>query len=130
MLSLCGLVLMGIGAYFAFARPNLLPEDVRYVGPALLRIENSTPGLGSWLHLVFEAMGGYIFTSGLLTLFLAMTSFRARARGAALVATLAGATSVGVMTAVNFALVSDFRWWLLGFSALWALALARYATGK
>ncbi len=130
MLSLCAIVLMGIGAYFAFARPSLLPEDVRYVGPAILRIESSAPDLRKWLHLVFEVMGGYIFTSGLLTLYLATTSFRARARGAALVAALAGATSVGVMTAVNFALGSDFRWWLLGFAALWALALARYATGK
>jgi hypothetical protein len=121
---------MGIGAYFAFARPSLLPEDVRYVGPALRQMENSAPRLGSWLHLVFEVMGGYVFTSGLLTLHLAMTSFRARARGAALVATLAGMTSIGVMTAVNFALVSDFRWWLLALAALWALALARYATGK
>jgi hypothetical protein len=93
-------------------------------------MENSAPRLGSWLHLVFEVMGGYVFTSGLLTLHLAMTSFRARARGAALVATLAGMTSIGVMTAVNFALVSDFRWWLLALAALWALALARYATGK
>jgi hypothetical protein len=37
---------MGIGAYFAFARPSLLPEDVRYVGPALLQMENSAPQLG------------------------------------------------------------------------------------
>jgi hypothetical protein len=79
---------------------------------------------------VFEVMGGYIFMSGLLTLYLAMTSFRARARGAPLVVTLAGVTSVGVMIIVNFALVSDFRWWLLGFAGLWALALVRYATGE
>ncbi len=31
-LSLCGLILMGIGAYFSFVRPAVLPEDARYSG--------------------------------------------------------------------------------------------------
>ena len=47
-----------------------------------------------------------------------------------LVAALAGVTSVGVMTIVNFVLASDFRWLLLGFLALWAAGLVLYALGK
>ncbi len=31
-LTFCGLVLVGTGVYFAFARPALLPEDARYLG--------------------------------------------------------------------------------------------------
>ncbi len=32
VLALCGVALIGIGLYFIFLRPALLPEDARYIG--------------------------------------------------------------------------------------------------
>jgi len=69
-------------------------------------------------------MGGYVFTSGLLVVYLAGTSFRTREPVAWGAAALAGVTSIGVMTGVNFVLGSDFRWPLLAVAMLWTTALA------
>ena len=41
-------------------------------------------------------MGGFMFTAGLLTFYVAVTSFRARRRGVAGVMTLAGLASIGL----------------------------------
>jgi len=129
-LSLCGLILMGIGVYFAFARPAVLPEDARYLGMAASQIQTAVPGLSRWLDKVFWVMGGYIFTTGLLTLYVARTSFRAHAGSAGALIALAGVTSIGAMTATNFVLGSDFRWALLGVALLWSAALFLHAIGK
>ncbi len=75
-------------------------------------------------------MGTYIFTSGLLTLYTAATSFRKRARGAAAMMALAGFTSLGWVTIVNFMLDSDFKWLLLAFALRWGLALVLFWLGK
>ncbi len=114
-LALCGIILMGMGLYFAFLRPPFLPEDVRYIGASIAKIQGNVPHLLNWLNKVFWVMGAYIFTSGLLTLYTAATSFRKRARGAAVVLVLAGFTSLGWMTIVNFIISSDFKWLLLVF---------------
>lgn len=129
-LSCCGLILMGIGAYFAFARPALLPEDARYLGLATAQIQTAVPGLSRWLEQVFRVMGGYIFTTGSLVLYVARTSFRARSGSAGVAIALAGITSIGAMTATNFVLGSDFRWALLGVALLWGVALLLYASGR
>ena len=71
-------------------------------------------------------MGGYMFSTGLLTCYVAVTSFRARVRGAAPVVALSGLTSIGLMAMVNFIIASDFKWLLLSFVLPWALALALY----
>ena len=126
-LAVAGVVIMGLGLYFVILRPPLLAEDSRYMGMTVAQIQNSLPGLPVWLKWVFTVMGGYMFTTGLLTTYLARTNFRSRALGAAWIAALAGLTSIGLMAAVNFALGSDFRWVLLGFALLWAAALGLYA---
>lgn len=123
LLALCGLILMGIGGFFAVARPALLPEDARFIGMSAPQVHDAVPGLAGWLDKVFWVLGGYVFTSGLLVCRLARTSFRRRDRGAWSAAALAGMTSVGVMTAVNFLLDSDFRWPLLAFALLWITTL-------
>ncbi len=130
VLSACGLILMGIGIFFAVARPALLPEDARYLQMTATQIDGAVPRLARWLDLVFWVMGAYIFTTGLLTLFLARTSFRASTRGVWGVMTFAGLSSIGVMTIVNFLLVSDFRWLLVAPALLWATALVLFAMGK
>ena len=73
-----------------------------------------------------SALGAYMFATGVATLHVALTTFRARARGAALVVTVAGAASVGNMALVNVLIVSDFKWPLLLLALLWVLALALY----
>ena len=130
LLALCGVLMTGIGLYFAFLRLALLPEDVRYIGDSLTDIETTLPHLADWLHRVFAVMGGYIFTSGLLTVYLALTSFRKRDKGIRWVMIVAGLTSIGWMAIINFMIASDFRWILLGFALLWATALALYWIGQ
>ncbi len=126
VLALGGVILMGIGLYFTFLRPPLLPEDVRYMDTTLAEIQATTPGLVRWLQKVFWVMGGYIFTTGLLTLYIAFSSFRARAQGAFPVIAFAGLSSIGLMTVVNFIIGSYFKWILLLFALVRAAALILY----
>ena len=69
-----------------------------------------------------------MFASGVLTCYVAFTTFRARARGSASVVALSGLTSIGAMTAVNVVIDSDFKWLLLAFAVPWVLALVLYRT--
>lgn len=52
---------MGIGIYFIFLRPPLLPEDARYMDTTLAEIQAAAPGLVRWLQKVFWVLGGYIY---------------------------------------------------------------------
>ena len=67
-----------------------------------------------------------MFASGLVTFYVAVTSFRTRARGAAVIVAVASAASVGGMVIVNFLLGSDFRWPLLALALLWTVAFVLY----
>ena len=125
-LALSGAILAGLGLYFAFLRPPLLPEDLRSIGASLALIESTLPGLLTWLQRVFRVMGGYIFATGVLTIWVALTSFRQRARWAFATVAVAGASSITLMVAVNFIIDSDFKWLLLGFALPWLLALGLY----
>ena len=125
-LGVGSIAVMGLGLYFGFLRPPLLPEDLRYLNSSLAQIEMSVPTLTAWLRHVFWVVGGYMFATGVATLYVARTTFRARARGAALVVMVAGAASVGSMAFVNFLIASDFKWPLLLLALVWVLALALY----
>ena len=129
-LTLGGFLLAGMGIYFIFLRPPLLPEDSKYIGLSLSAIENNIPGLSVWLQKVFWVMGAYIFTTGLLTIHIAQTSFRTRTPGAFIMVLIAGITSIGTMTIVNFILQSDFKWVLLAFTLPWFIALILYLFHK
>ncbi len=126
LLSSAGLILAGMGLYFTFLRPNLLPEDLRYMGSTLQNIQKATPGLLNWLQKVFWVMGGYIFATGLLTIYISLTSFRIHQQGAFITVALAGVTSIGLMSVVNFMIGSDFKWLLSSFALLWIAALVLY----
>ncbi len=130
VLVFAGLLLVVIGAFFILMRPPLLPEDLRYTKTTLPIIDHIAPGLSGWLQKVFWVMGGYIFTTGFLTIFIALTSFRARLSGAFIVIALAGVTSIGLMTVVNFIINSDFKWVLLTFAIPWIVALILYRFHK
>ena len=125
-LTFGGTILMALGLYFAFLRPPLLPEDARFMGTSLAQVQATLPALPGWLRQVFRVMGGYIFATGLLTIYLAATAFRARAGGAAGVVALAGLASIGLMAVVNFSIGSDFKWLILSFGLAWLVALALY----
>ena len=130
VLALGGVILMGIGFYFIFLRPPLLPEDARYMDTTLAEIQAVTPGLARWLQKVFWVMGGYIFTVGLLTIYIAFSSFQARTRVAFPIIAIAGLSSIGWMTSVNFIINSDFKWLLLMPALVWAAALILYRIEK
>lgn len=128
--ALGGFLLCAIGVYFAFMRPGLLPEDIRYMQTDMQTINGATPYLTVWLQKVFWVMGGYIFTSGLLTIFISLTAFRTRSPWAFYILALAGMSSIGLMTVINFIIGSDFKWMLLLFTMPWAIALILYQAGK
>ena len=118
-----GIILMGLGLYFVFIRPALLPEDPRFMGTTLAEIQATMPGLLTWLRRVFWVAGGFMFTSGLLTTYMAVTTFQPLARGVRFVIAFAGLTSIGWMAVVNFMINSDFKWLLLAFNLPWIAAL-------
>ena len=128
--TLGGILHAGIGIYFVFLRPPLLPEDSKYIGFSLSAIQNNIPGLSVWLKKVFCVMGAYIFTTGLLTIHIAQTSFPTITPGAFIMVLIAGITSIGTMTIVNFILQSDFKWVLLALTLPWSIALILYLFNK
>ncbi len=130
MLALAGFLLIGMGIYFVLLRPALLPEDLRYIKTTLPVMQDLAPGLSSWLQKVFWVMGGYIFTTGVLTIFISFTSFRSRLPGAFSIIALAGISSIGLMTVVNFMIGSDFKLILLAFTLPWIIALILYRLHK
>lgn len=121
-----GLALIGVGGYFLFLRPPLLPEDARYIGMSLPEVAAAVPGLRKWLPKVFMVLGGYIASVGILTCYVAGTGLRARAPGALAAASLSGAMSIGIMVAMNFAIQSDFRWVLFLLIVPWISAVFLY----
>ena len=42
-LALGGFILLGLGLYFIFLRPPLLPEDLRYIAASLAQNQNTFP---------------------------------------------------------------------------------------
>lgn len=117
-----GVVLVGIGGFFLFARPALLPEDLRYLDRADTEIDAAVPGLRGWLRLVFTVLGGYAAATGILTVYVAATEMRDAGPSAVAVLAVTGAGSIGVMAVVNFVLHSAFRWLLLAAAGLWIAA--------
>ncbi len=126
MLTACGIWMVGLGLYFMVLRPPLLPEDFRFMGTTLARIQADVPGLGDWLKRVFTVMGGFMAGAGVLAVFVAQTALPSRPGGAAWAIGLSGALTVGLMSAANFALHSDFKWVLLVPALVWLAALLTY----
>ena len=122
-LDLGGFILIGLGLYFIFLRPPLLPEDLRYIGAALAQVQNTLPDLQIWLSRVFGVLEGYMNATGLLTIYISATSFRTEKLGAITVVCVSGLASIGWMVITNFVIGSDFRWLLLAFSLPWIAAL-------
>lgn len=127
----CGAWLIGLGCYFIFLRPALLPEDLRYLGTDSRVLHAAAPRLDQWLTLVFTVMGGFMAGTGVLVAYLAWRVLPRRAAGTVTVMAISGALTVALMSAVNFALGSDFRWLLLGPPVAWLAAVfACYARAR
>jgi len=123
LVTAAGFALVLIGGFFLAGRPALLPEDLRFMGVTREHLDQAVPTLARWLRRVFWVLGGYIATTGLLVMYLARTELRTGNPSALAVLVLAGVTSAGWMTAVNFLLRSDFRWALLALDGVWVLGL-------
>ena len=119
----CGIWLIGLGLYFIFLRPPLLPEDLRYMETTIGDIQSAIPGLERWTNRVFTVMGGFMMGSGLLTILAAMNASAMREKRTWIFLMLAGLFTVGMMSLTNFQLNSDFKWLLLIPSLLWVIGL-------
>lgn len=126
LLMLFGIMLIGMGVYFAALRPPLLPEDLRYIGASQLQLEAAAPRLAIWLAQVFRVMGGYVAATGILMITVAVTAFRAHCPGAAIGVLFGGLVSIGWMAVVNFMIDSDFKWVLLGIALVWACSMGLF----
>ena len=126
LLALSGAGLALVGAYFLLLRPALLPEDIRYMGLSDNQLAILRPALELWLSQVFRVMGGYILATGVLTVALAATAYCGHSRIAFVGAVVGGASSIGLMAVVNFAIASDFKWLLFGMALVWASSLVMF----
>lgn len=129
LLFACGVWLVGLGLYFIVLRPSLLPEDSRSMGTTLAQIRTALPGLENWLKKVFTVMGGFMASTGVLTVFVATIAMPPRLKGASWTIALSGVLTVALMSATNFALHSDFRWLLLVPALVWLAGLVFYIGG-
>ena len=126
ILASVGFAIAAAGLYFIFLRPPLLPEDIRYMRLSSAQLGVVRLPLEAWLTQVFRVLGGYILATGVLTMTLAATSFRAHNRGAASGALIGGAASIGLMVTVNFVIDSNFKWALLAIAFAWASSLVLF----
>lgn len=122
----CGIWLIGLGSYFVFLRPALLPEDLRYVGVTVREIQSAAPRIADWLHRVFTVMGGFMMGAGALLIAVMTNGSQMRKRLTLIILTLAGVFTVGTMSLTNFQLDSDFRWPLVIPCLLWVVGLVLY----
>ena len=126
----CGIWLIGLGAYFMFARPPLLPEDLRNLGSSAFQVEELLPRLASWLRNVFTVMGGFIAGCGVLTIYVSVRAVPQCLQGTGIALGCAGLLTVATMSWTNFVLDSDFKWLLLAPAVAWLLGLVSYGAGR
>jgi hypothetical protein len=129
LLALCGMIMIGIGGYFLFLRPPLLPEDLRFIGVASPATFAGVR-LAAWLQKVFWVLGGFILTCGIYTTYSALVILRRRDKGSITLLSVTGVTSVGWFAFVNLLLGSDFRVPLVILAGLWTGALLLYWSGR
>lgn len=127
LIAACGVWHVGLGLYFIFLRPPLLPEDIRYMGVTPEALQAAVPGLAAWLGKVFIVMGGFMAGAGVLVTFVGWKVMPLGLRGTAVALVLTGALTLGLMSAVNFALHSDFRWLLVLPLVLWLVGVVSLA---
>jgi hypothetical protein len=124
LLAACGLFQVGLGVYFIAFRPTMLPEDERFIGVSLDTMMQVSPAVLMWLDGVFVVLGGHAVATGLLaTLAVILLWNRTVSVMASALIASAGGASVMLMSAMNFAISSDFQWLLLLPALAWAGAV-------
>jgi hypothetical protein len=116
--SALGVLTTGIGVYFVFLRPPLLPEDIRHTG-----VDPTTlpPAFLDWLGIVFPTWGGFIAGLGVVLVGIGVFMLSNRTLWLHL------GTAAGVLVAFgrfvfsNIMLSSDFLWFI---TTMFLLALA------
>ena len=126
----CGIWLMVLGGYFMFARPSLLPEDLRYLGSSAIQVEVLLPHITAWLQNVFTVMGGVVAGCGVLIIFVSLSAVPQYLPETGAVLSFAGLLTVATMSWTNFVLDSDFKWLLLTPAIVWLLGLVSYVAGR
>ncbi len=129
MFVACGTWLLGLGGYFMFVRPPLLPEDLRCLGSSATQVEALLPHVASWLRNVFTVMGGFIAGCGVLVVFVSVRVVPRCAKGTGVALGVTGLLTVVTMSWINFALDSDFKWLLLMPALVLLVGLVTYAAG-
>ena len=130
VLVMAGVTLIGTGICFLSLRPPLLPEDIRYMALPPAQFDVLRSRLELWLTHVFRVMGGYVLAAGVLTVTLAVTSFRQHSTPTAIGALIGGAASIGWMAVVNFLIDSNFKWVPLAMALLSAASLVLFWVEK
>ncbi len=130
MLTACAVWLIGLGLYFIFLRPPLLPEDPRFMGTSLEQIRLAAPGLEGWLKNVFRVMGGFMAGAGVLMAFVATVVMPLGLKGTGWIIAISGAPTVVLMSAINFALDSDFKWLLLIPVLVWLAGICLHIANR
>ena len=129
LLAGCGLFQVGLGMYFIALRPTMLPEDEKFTGLSLEALTRISPAVPVWLDRVFMVLGGHAVAAGLLVMLTSILLWnRTVSLTVAAFIIAAGSASAVLMSAMNFAIHSDFRWLLLLPAVVWtgaALLLAK-----
>lgn len=99
------------------------------MGGSAAALRAAAPDVEAWLQWVFAVMGGQMIGVGVLAL---LAAKRVRQDGGASVAEmllliLAAAATAALMSVVNFAIGSDFRWALVVPVLLWIFALLSFS---
>lgn len=130
LLTACSVWPVGLGIYFIALQPPLLPEVPGFTGSTLEQLRQSALGLESWLRVVYTVIGGYMVGSGVLSLSTARVAMHRRLAGTACALAFAGLAIVGLMSAMNFMLHSDFRWLLVVPAVCWAVGVVTYVASR
>jgi hypothetical protein len=131
LLGACGVFQIGMGLWFIVVRPPMLPEDEIFTGMRREALDRAAPAFATWLDWVFTVLGGHAASSGLLVLLAAVLLWRRAVEPVALLLLVAaGGVSAMLMSGVNFAIHSDFRWLLLLPALTWLTAIVLLAASR
>jgi hypothetical protein len=100
------------------------------MGADLQALQVAAPRLSAWLDNVFTVMGGFMAGAGVLIAYFGWVVMPLRLRGTMIVLMSTGALTLGLMSAVNFVLHSDFRWLLVLPPIGWAVAVLLIAASQ
>lgn len=129
LLGVVGVLTVGLGLYFLFVRPAMLPEDLRFTG---VKPEQLPAKMSEWLTIVFRTWGGFMV--GLGVVLMGVAAYFVSARKAILCWMVAAGLVIafGRFFVSNVALRSEYLVFiaiLFGLAAVTAAGLALLSCG-